>query len=90
MRPDLLERIHPDLLPYLSLESHTDADYRALKASQMRGRKVKVFSKRSQCEGKRRHSTLEEARKAAKRMGKLGLTQYECVHCGWCHVGRAR
>ena len=84
----------PDLRAALSLERHTDDDYRALADAQKararrRRRNPKVFSPWSQCFGKRKYTTLEAARKAAKRMGKPGLTWYGCVHCGTHHVGRA-
>jgi hypothetical protein len=49
-----------------------------------------TFSAARQCTGKRRHASPEAAKKAAKRMGKVGITTYRCAHCGDWHNGRAR
>ena len=90
--PDLLTLIErrPDLqalLGCLSFSRHTEEDYRELAQTQKRRRKV--FSRWSQCVGKRGHETPEGARRVARRMGKPGLTTYHCIHCGKWHVGRA-
>jgi hypothetical protein len=87
MRPELLARLHPDLRPFVSLEPHTDADYQALASAQIRRRR-KVYSAMSQCIGKRRHPTPDAAHTAARRMGRIGLNTYRCVHCNGWHVGR--